>query len=177
VNDSTLVTTFANLNTDRSAGMEFIISGDVRDCLSINFSVDAFYHTIDATNLGYSNQKAALSWNTKLATNLHFTANNIIQINAYYRSAQLTPQGERLPSFLLNLGVRQDMFHQKASLTLTISDVLKSLKWQRTIDTPALLEKATSSRNSQIVYFGFAYRFGESGKKEKEEFKFDDAIK
>jgi len=84
-----------------------------------------------------------------------------------------------LPSFLLNLGMRQDLFNQKASLTLTVSDVFKSLKWKRQIDTPILYEETTSKRNSQIIYLGFTYRFGKSAKKEnqKEEFKFEDTIK
>ena len=175
VNDSTLVTTFANIATDRSAGMEFILSGDVKNFLSLNFSADAFYHIIDASNLGYSDQKSTISWNAKLAANLHVIHSNLVQINAYYRSAQLTPQGERLPSFLLNLGMRQDMFNQKVSLTLTVSDVLKSLKWERTIDTPILYEKATSTRNSQIIYLGFTYRFGRATKEEKE-LKFEDNL-
>jgi outer membrane receptor protein involved in Fe transport len=177
VNDSTMLTTFANLATDRSAGMEFIVSGEVKKYISLNFSADAFYHIIDASNLGYSENKSTISWNAKLAANLRFTSSNLIQINAYYRSAQLTPQGERLPSFLLNLGMRQYLFNQKASLTITVSDIFKSLKWKREIDTPILYETATSKRNSQIIYFGFTYHFGKSVEKEKEGLEFEDTIK
>jgi len=179
VNETTMLTTFANLSTDRSAGMEFIVSGDLKKYLSLNFNADAFYQVIDASNLGYSDQKSTVSWNAKLAANLHVASSNLIQINAYYRSARLTPQGKRLPSFLLNLGMRQVLFNQKASLTLTVSDVFKSLKWRRRIDTSILYEETESKRNSQIIYLGFTYRFGKSAnkEKEKEEFKFEDTIK
>jgi len=111
-----MLTTFANLSTDRSAGMEFIVSGDLKKYLSLNFSTDEFYQVIDATNLDYSDKKSTISWNAKLAAKLHFMNSNLIQINAYYRSARMTPQGKRLPSFLLNLGMRQYLFNQKASL-------------------------------------------------------------
>ncbi|MCI0494929.1 TonB-dependent receptor [candidate division KSB1 bacterium] len=179
VNDTTMLTTFANIANDQSAGMEFIVAGDVKKIMSLNLSADAFYQVIDASNLGYSDKKSTISWNAKLAANLHFTSSNLIQVNAYYRSARLTPQGKRLPSFLLNLGMRQDLFNQKASLTLTVSDVFKSLKWKRQINTPILFEETISKRNSQIIYLGFTYRFGKSAKKEnqKEEFEFEDAIK
>jgi len=176
VNDSTMLTTMTNLANDQSAGMEFIVTGDVHKFVTLNFSANAFYYVINASNLGYSANKSTLSWNAKLAANLHVTDSNLIQVNAYYRSARLTPQGDTLPLFLLNLGMRQELFHKKASLTLTVSDVFNSLKWTRRIDTPILYEKATSKRNSQIIYLGFTWRFGNSTK-EKDEFKFEDTIK
>jgi len=74
------------------------------------------------------------------------------------------------------LGVRQDFLNQKASLIISVSDVLNSLKWTREIDTPILYEKSMSKRNSQILSIGFSYRFGKSGKKEEAEFKFEDSI-
>ncbi len=176
VNDSTMLTTFANLANDRSAGMEFIVSGDPDESVSLNLSADAFYQVIDASNLGYSDEKSTTTWNAKLAANLHFTSSNLIQVYAYYRSSQLTPQGKRLPSFLLNLGLRQDLFNQRASLTLTVSDVFRSLEWKRRIDTPILYENTTSERNSRITYVGFTYRFGKSAREgnDKQEFEFED---
>jgi outer membrane receptor protein involved in Fe transport len=176
VNDSTMLTTFANIATDKSAGMEFIITSDVKKFISLNLSADAFYQTIDASNLGYSEHKSTVSWNVKIAANLHLMNSNLIQINAYHRSARLTPEGKIFPLFLLNLGMRQELFHQKASITLTVSDVFNSLKRTRKIDTPELYQRATSKRNSQIIYLGFTYRFGKTTKKSDEELKFEDKI-
>ncbi len=176
VNDSVLLRYSTNLANDQSAGMELIVSADVKKMISLNFSANAFYYVIDASNLGYSSKKSTLSWNAKLAANFHLWEANLVQLNAYYRSARLTPQGETRPLILFNLGVRQRLFHNKAALTLTVSDVFNSLKWTRTIDTPVLYEKAVSKRNSQIIYLGFSYRFGTNGEHEKEKLEFDDKI-
>ncbi len=175
VNDSTMLTTFANLANDRSAGLEFIVTGDMTKFLSLNFSADAYYQEIDASNLGYSKNKSTISWDSKLAANLHLGESNLIQVNVHYRSTRLTPQGKTLPQFLTNLGVRQDLLNQKASLTLTVSDLFNSLKYSRRIDTPVLYQNAASKRNSQIFYLGFTYRLGKSEEK-KEELKFEDTI-
>ncbi len=115
VNDSTMLTTFTNMTNDQSSGMEFIVSADVKKFMSLNFSADVFYQVIDASNLGYSEKKSTVTWNAKLATNFHMMNSNLVQINAHYRSVKLTPQGRRLPLFLLNLGLRQDLFNQKVS--------------------------------------------------------------
>ena len=176
VNDSVLLRYSTNLANDQSAGMELIVSAEVKKTFSLNFSANAFYYMIDASNLGYSSKKSTLSWNAKLASNFHLWKSNLVQLNAYYRSARLTPQGETRPLTLFNLGIRQRLFHNKAALTLTVSDVFNSLKWTRTIDTPVLYEKTVSKRNSQIIYLGFSYRFGTNGEHKKEKLEFDDKI-
>ncbi|MBU0711112.1 TonB-dependent receptor [bacterium] len=91
VNDTTMLRTHTNLASDRSAGAELVVSANIKNILNLNWSADAFYQVIDATNLGYSENKSTISWNTKLAANLHLTKSNLIQLNAYHRSARLTP--------------------------------------------------------------------------------------
>ncbi len=176
VNDSTLLRYYTNLSNDQSAGLELIASAEIKKFLSLNFSANTFYYVIDASNLGYSSRKSTISLNAKLAANVELWESNLMQINAYYRSARLTPQGETKPLVLLNVGMRQEMFHKKASLTLTVSDVFNSLKWTRRIDTTVLYQNAVSKRNSQIIYLGFTYRFGNMEQKEKTQFKFEDKI-
>lgn len=176
VNDSTLLRYYTNLSNDQSAGLELIASAEIKNFLSLNFSANTFYYVIDASNLGYSSRKSTISLNAKLAANVELWESNLMQINAYYRSVRLTPQGETKPLVLLNVGMRQELFHKKASLTLTISDVFNSLKRTRRIDTTVLYQNAVSKRNSQIIYLGFTYRFGNSGRKEHVSFKFEDKI-
>jgi outer membrane receptor protein involved in Fe transport len=174
VNDSIMLTTFTNLANDQSAGLEISLNTEVKKLLSLNFSSDMFYQVIDASNLGYSDKKSIISWNAKLSADLRLIKSNLWQFNAYYRPAELTPQGKSQALFYMNLGMRQDLFQDRASLTLTISDVFNSIKWSNQINTPALYEKTTRKRTSQIVYLGFVYRFGGSTNKDKSEFKFED---
>jgi Outer membrane protein beta-barrel family len=100
----------------------------------------------------------------------------LIQLNTYYRSARLTPQGRSLALFLVNLGFRQELFNGKVALTLTVSDLFNSLKWSRRINTPILYQKTVSKRNSQIFYLGLTYRFGTNNEPEKGNLEFDDKI-
>jgi hypothetical protein len=80
----------------------------------------------------------------------------------------LTPQGEFKPSFVLNLGVRQDLFNDKFSLVLTVSDILRTLKREINLDTPWLIQNTINNRDTRIIYFGITYHFGTPAKKSKE---------
>ena len=129
INDSTLLTITENLSSQQSAGVEMVLSGRLKKIMSFNFSADGYYDQIDASNLGYSQKKSAFSWSAKLSANANLTRSTMMQVNTNYTSSMLTPQGKYLPVFVLNTGVRQDIFKKKASILLTISDVFNTLHW------------------------------------------------
>ena len=157
-------------------GLEFIVTGNIKDRIGLNFSANLFWSEIDATNLGYT-AKSQFNWDAKLAANFSITKSTFFQLNAYYRSSRLTPQGMFEPVPLLNLGLRQDLWKKRASLTLTMSDVFSSVEWESTADTPILYQKTTYGRNQTIIYLGFTYRFGKRFQKKKaEEIQFEDEI-
>lgn len=174
INDSTLLTTVENLSSSQSAGLEMIFSYRFKKIMVLNLSGNLFYNEIDASNLGYSNKKSSVSGNVKLGASINVTKSTAMQLNANYRSSELTPQGQYLAGYSLNLGLRQNLFKERASLLLTVSDVFNSMRWQSEINTPVLYQKTTTKRKSQIIYLGFSYRFGKMIKKSNEDLKFDE---
>jgi outer membrane receptor protein involved in Fe transport len=168
LNDTTLLTTEANLASDESAGFEFVVSGNAGNTFSANLSANAFYEQIDASNLGFSAKKSTTTWSGSLNCNLNLATATMIQMNSNYRSSRLTAQGEFTPSFVMNLGVRQDLFDDKLSVVLTISDILKTLKREMNLDTLWLIQNTVNNRDTQIIYFGLTYHFGTTAKKSKE---------
>jgi outer membrane receptor protein involved in Fe transport len=167
LNDTTLLTTEENLASDQSTGLELVFSGNVGNIFSANLGANVFYEQIDATNLGFSGTKSAVSWSSNLNCNLNLATATMFQLNTIYRSLRLTPQGEFKPSFVMNLGVRQDLFDDKFSLVMTFSDILKTLNREINLDTPLLLENTVTNRDTQIIYIGLTYHFGQPSKKEK----------
>ena len=92
-----------------------------------------------------------------------------MQVSATYRSARLTPQGKVFGNFVLNAGLRQDLFRKKVSITLTASDILNTLKQKSELNTPYLQQVAINTRDARIIYVGVSYRFGKLIKKANEE--------
>jgi outer membrane receptor protein involved in Fe transport len=177
LNDSTLLTTRTNLASDRSLGVEVILSGSVGDILTSHASANVFFNQIDASNLGYSGNKSTTSWSGAITMNLNATKSSMVQMNASYNSRRLTAQGENLPSYVVNAGMRQELLDGKLAFVLTVADVFKTLKRTSELATPLLNQKVVNARDSRIIYLGFTYYFGSAGKKSKEEtLKFDDGL-
>ena len=168
LNDSTLLTTRENLSSDQSAGFEFVVAGNVGNVFTANISANAFYEQIDASNLGFGNNKSTVSWSGTLNASVNLAKTTMLQINSNYRSTRLTPQGENRPSYVLNMGLRQDLFDEKFSLILTVSDLLNTLKRKTELNTPWLNQNVVGTRDSRIVYFGLTYHFGTPTKKSKD---------
>ena len=174
LNDTVLVTTIDNLASDQSAGIDLSGSWQIGKVSNINFSASAFYNQIDASNIGYSSNKGAFSWNTKINASVNFTKTTLFQINGQYRSEALTAQGYRLPSWVINLGFRQDFWNKRISFVATVSDLFNSQAWKVRVSTPILVQESIRRRDARVIYGGFVFNFGTNGKKSKEpKFEYD----
>ena len=176
INDSTLLTTFDNLSSNQSAGLELVVAWNPNKSLNLTLSSNSFWNTLNAANLGFSSKKSTVSTELKLAATFNLTSSTKIQTNATYRSGFQTAQGSSRPNYFLNAGLKQDLFKKKASLILTASDVFNSMRWAWEIDTPVLQQNVVRRRKSQIVYFGFSWRFGGGSKKAGEEIIFENGL-
>jgi outer membrane receptor protein involved in Fe transport len=177
IGNNVLLTTHENLATSRSTGVELAVTTDLGRIVTLNFSSNTFFNTIDASNLGFTGTKSDISWSAKLGANVHLAKSTLLQFNTSYASARLTPQGSRRPTFVANLGLRREFLRQKLALVLTVSDLFNSLKESSLLDTPLLKEEITRRRSARIIYVGFSYNSGRPARKSKDEpLKFDEQI-
>ena len=177
LNDSTLLTTQQNLSNDKSTGLELIFSAKVGKFLSANFSSNFFYNQIDASDLGYTAKKSIVSMSTNFNSTVTLSKTTMWQVSCNYRSARLTPQGKVFGSFVLNTGIRQDLFKKKMSVILTASDLFKTLKQRSELNTLYLKQVAVGRRDARIIYLGISYRFGKVIKKSTDEkLQFDNTL-
>ncbi|MDP4291997.1 MAG: outer membrane beta-barrel family protein [Bacteroidota bacterium] len=161
-----LQSTLENLSKNQSSGLELIFSGTLGKFGNINLSTNTFYNTIDASSLGYSNNKSIFTWSANGSIGLDLTRSTVWQINSNYSAKVLTPQGTRIPGFVMNTALKQEVFKKKASLILTVSDIFNTLKNSYILDTPDLYRDEMRKRTARVVYLGFAYTFGNNKQKE-----------
>ncbi len=178
INDSVLLTTRENLSNDQSAGIEFIVSANTAKFFSANLSTNIFYNSINADNLGILQKKSIVSFSTNFISTFTFTPNTQLQLSCNYRSARQTAQGQFFPTFVVNMGARQDLFKKKLAITLTLSDVFKTLQQKVTLNTAYFRQTAITSRDARVLYIGFSYRFGSSNAKKPvtEKMQFDNNL-
>lgn len=177
MNDSVLVTTRFNLSKSTSAGFEFIVATTLAKIINVNFSSNTFYNTIDASSLGYSSNKSNISFLLNLNSSVNLTKSTMAQFTSNYVSERLTPQGKQLPSFVMNMGFRQEFLKKKAAFIFTVSDVFNSLKNNSEVNTPELYQHVSRRRSARMIYSGVSYTFGRELKKSKENtLKFDNQL-
>ena len=176
LNDSTFLTTRTNLAKNQSAGFELISTLSIGKFLTGNFSSNVFYDQIDASNLGYSSKKSNITWSAQLSSTATLAPNTMMQISASYRAPMLTPQGNMLARYGINIGARQNILKKKASVIITISDLLNTMKESSNMNTPFLTKTTIRKRDARVFYLGFVYHFGASKKLKEEAIQFDDKL-
>ena len=176
INDSIKLSTSENLAKSSSAGLEVILSTKFGNFATMNLGTNAFYQTIDASSLGYSSNKSTVSWSANMSTGLNLTKSTVMQITSSYSALRLTPQGQQLPTFVLNTGLKQELFNRKATVLLTVSDLFNSMKGRSIIDIPELYESSVRSRSARMIYLGFTYTFGNEKKEKENVIKFDNQL-
>ena len=109
INDSVLVSTTENLSKSQSAGLELVLASTIGNIVNVNFSTNTFYNTIDASSLGYNNNKSIISWSASLSASINIGKSTMVQMISNYVAKRLTPQGEISPSFVFNTGFREEL--------------------------------------------------------------------
>jgi outer membrane receptor protein involved in Fe transport len=173
INDTVMLTTSENLSKSQSLGLELVLTTNINNLVNLNLSTNTFYNSIDATSLGYSNNKSIVSWSANLSTGVNITKSTVLQITSNYIAKRLTPQGEMMPSFVMNAGFRQEFFKGKAAMIITISDLFNSLRNNSVVDTHELYQTVTRKRSARIIYAGITYVFGSQNKKKDAQIKYD----
>jgi outer membrane receptor protein involved in Fe transport len=175
LNDTTLLRTTQNLSNDQAAGLEMILSVKATNVFSASLSGNVFYNRINATNLGYLQNKSIYAASATLTSSFTVTKTTMLQVSSNYRSARPTPQGKIYPFVVLNAGMRQDFARNKLSVMLTASDIFSSSRQKAELDTPYLKQLSINRRDGLIVYLGLSYRFGIIKKEKEEKLQFDNS--
>jgi hypothetical protein len=173
LNDTTVLNTRENLSSDKSGGLELVLAGNIGGIGTMNVSASGFYQQIDASNLGYSANKSDFSWTGSLNCTINIIKSLSLQVNSNYRSSRLTPQGESLPTYVVNFALRQELIEGKLSLVGTVSNAFNSFKRENDVNTDILHQHTVYKRDSRILMLGAVYNFGNTGKHGKDKTEFE----
>ena len=176
LNDTAFLTTRQNLSNDQNTGFELVVSAKPTKTITANLSTNVFYNTINFGTATAPDKKSIWSSNTNFNASASITKNTMYQFTCIYRSGRQTIQGFFNPTFVINMGLRQDLMKNKLSVVATVSDVFSTLKQKSDLITKFLIQNQLTSRDAQVFYIGFNYRFGKTTKKAEDKMQFDNAL-
>ncbi|MDO6676765.1 TonB-dependent receptor [Tenacibaculum sp. 1_MG-2023] len=175
-----------NLNDENRYGFEFTTNYNptkkVRLSASFNyfkFNTDAFTYVYTAANgdqvITPLKEVNNSSWFARFNSRVTLPWKLQWQTRLMYRGPQSTAQSDREGMFMANVALSKDLFKEKASLVLNVSDLFNSRKRESTTylyDDNGLLKTINDGsfqwRERQIS-LSFTYRFNQNKKRERPE--------
>jgi outer membrane receptor protein involved in Fe transport len=167
----TTVSTFENIASGTSYGLELTGTSTLTPWWRINANASAFQYTIDATSVGLA-KNSRFSWTSRLNNNFTLPLKTEVQLSVNYRSPVVTVQGERSAFFMTDLSARKEVLKGKGNITLRVQDLFNTMRFNSTSFSGNALdgfeETSRYKPQSQLVYVGFSYRFGNANAQKRD---------
>jgi iron complex outermembrane receptor protein len=171
---------FENIGTSYNLGLDWVTT----------FNPVKWFNTLTGITVYRNRMKGQLGTftfdNSNFMANIKQTANFKIkkmidlQFTYNYRSPFLTPQGQSIPMYWLDMGASMPVLKNKGTVTLTFSDVFNTRQFGMDLYLTKIEQSFLRKMESRIIYVGFNYRFGKTTatpkprKKEQQEPRNDD---
>lgn len=150
--------TSTNLDNDYSLGLEAMINREFSKKLSMNLSGTVYYYKIKGSLESDVVDRSSTNWRTSLNSTYKFTPMTRLQLRLGYRGASTTAQGSRKGFLTSSLALRHDFWKRKASLTLQVRDLFKTMKRDMIIEGSNIWEHVEMQREGQILQLSFSYK-------------------
>lgn len=146
-----------NIGNSRTVGFELAADWHPIRLLSIGLSGDVYRDEIDGRTVGYDEKKSLVCGDVKGNINIHITPTTNLQIDGFFVSDQLTPQGKIKSHGSVNAGLSQYFLHRKLRANLSINNLFDSLEETTVIDTPAMQMEQVRNRDARVTWLTFTY--------------------
>lgn len=128
--DGIIYMTSDNLNRDHSLGGEIMANVNITKWLLLNTSFSLYNYKLKGEVLGESVDKQSTNYSGRFNTSLKLGADSRMQITGFYRGPSVSAQGDQKGSFFSNISYRQDFMKKKLSATLSVRDLLGTMKME-----------------------------------------------
>ena len=164
-----IISTPINLAKEYRSGFEFTLNYSPYKWWKLNSNFNFFYNETDGdfsytdidNNVIFQNfDNKATSWFARITSKVTLPYKVDWQTNMSYNGAQKTAQGKNLGVFAMNLAFSKDVFKEKATVSLNVSDVFNSRKRISETYLPGNVDSYGEFqwRERQIT-LSFTYRF------------------
>ncbi|MDD5360535.1 MAG: TonB-dependent receptor family protein [Ignavibacteria bacterium] len=160
IDSATSITTFANVSTSSSYGLEFVLSGSLTKWWSVNGSLNYAKTTVNGSNIAGGMNNSADVFSGKLMTGLSFRNLFELMVSYFYSGKMVTAQGSMEPMQMMDIAIKKEFFDKRASLNLRISDVLNTMKFSVVSGGSNFYNSFSRRRDSRALFLTFTLRFG-----------------
>ncbi|MCX6231517.1 MAG: TonB-dependent receptor [Bacteroidetes bacterium] len=157
-NDGKSYMTNQNLSKGISYGVDFILEQEIVKWWRFNASFSYFRTIIEGNSIDGNISTDNYSWTSKLNSTMTLHKNLSIQISGNYRAPIITPQGKMYATYSADIAVKKDFFKDKFSVSLRVSDIFNTQKWENEAFGTGFSAYMYNKRQSQVAYLTLSYK-------------------
>jgi outer membrane receptor protein involved in Fe transport len=176
-----VVTSYSNSDWALAYGAEVTLRNNLFNWLDLSTNLNVYQSNIDASNVESNLKINQLSAFLKETAQLKLATGLSLQINGEYRTrASYTPsnnndpfrggpgnmpstntaQGYTLSNWFVDASLKKDLWHNQASLSLSIQDIFATRRMGTSTVTDFFSQETERLMNPRTVRLNFMYRFG-----------------
>lgn len=158
--DNVTIQTRENADTRSATGFELINQLQFTNWFDATLTGNFFHSKVSGENIerGFSNSN--FSWTVSLLSNMAIPNFLTLQLQGKYRGPMVMPQGEIRPFWTVNLGAKKDVFNNKGTISLNVSDIFNTGVFKIYTEDERFVQDRVFSRETRIATLSFTYRFG-----------------
>ena len=147
-----------NLSDENAYGVEFNLSLNIQDWWRLNTSANFYRAITEGTYEGEIFESDTYTWTTRTTSKMTFFKSLDFQASFNYRAPRITPQGEDLAIYSLDLGLSRDVLKGKGTLTAGVRDLMNSRKRRAIVERGDYYSNSTFQWRSRQFTLTFTYR-------------------
>lgn len=147
----------ANIGHSQALGFELSGNWNPIRLLNIGFSGNIYRDEIDGRTIGYEEKKSMVCADLKGNISIHITPVTELQLDGFYISDQLTPQGKVKSHSSVNAGLSQYFMNRKLRANLSINNIFNGLEETTIIDTDKLHMEQIRNRDARVTWLTLTY--------------------
>lgn len=148
----------ANIGHSQAYGFELAGSWNPIGILNIGFSGNVYKDQIDGRTIGYDEKKSMVCTDLKGNLSIAITPTTELQIDGFFISDQLTPQGKIKSHSSVNAGLSQYFMNRKLRANLSINNLFDGLEETTIIDTDKIQMQQVRNRDARVTWLTLTYR-------------------
>lgn len=159
IDDNVTLTTFANVGSDYSLGLEMMLNFDPLSFWNLNLMGNAFNYLIEGTLNDVPFSQESFNWQTRMNNIFKLWSSTQVQFNLIYNSPTVSSQGRMEEYFSSDLSVRQELITNVLAVTLQVRDVFGTAKREFTSEGSNFYNYNRFNMDSPTLILNVRYTF------------------
>ena len=154
-----LITTYVNADIDIKSGVDVSMRIEPAKWLNISLSANTYYVTTEGEFNGAEISNSGITNNSNIALDFLPWRGGNIQCQYFITTPQYFPQLTTALTHQMNLGVKQKLMKGAMTVSVLITDVFNTAKWEVSSHNNIFDLKNISRNKSRMLWLGVSYNF------------------